>query len=478
MTSAALIVGNVVTLALLAHRGADDIFAPYNLVRRLAVGLQPALCLGMNIGLVRFLPGRASDYRAGLSRRALQYFGLALIIATVLAALARPLVASSMPLLTSASTYWAAWLNIVATAVVAMTYALFRAEMRQRRANVLNLLSVTIVPLLVIVLAPRGWAISALLAWAGGGTLVAALAVSLRHLLWLWRAETDAHSSVSWNREGASLVGFSVARVPAAVSIGLMTVVGPWIAASGATVREASYLLAGFAFAQGLSTALGALGLVLMPRVAGYAAGGLDDRSTLLIEKGLYVALLVAAVATPLLIAEAGPLVRWWLGSDLAAGVRAVQVVLLSVPGVLAYSLLGPVSDASSDRPVTTLAAGLGLLLCVAGSLLWRSVPVGLAAAFSAGSTASAFILTSSVLRRFRVTLHAWNLTMWVTTSAVACLIILGYGRLVSWSPFVEVSVAAFTGIALVTLGIYFSPKGMRLWDSIADLGGRVRGRP
>ncbi|GAB4282593.1 MAG: hypothetical protein Kow0067_02860 [Coriobacteriia bacterium] len=401
MTSVGLIVGNVVLNYFLARRGAVDVFGPYNLAKRLAAGLVPALTLGMTIGVVRFIAATTSAER----RREYQWTAIAATLA-VLGACTALVVWGAEPLsrlvlgYTDAGLLLSMWGYTVALALNALIYSFYRGELKQSKANWNNLWAMTGIPVLVVGLAPRGWNAEALL------TAVTVIVVVWNGSQVVGRLVRSLKTGPVGRRvreASAPLLAFSLPRIPALVSDELVTAVPPLIANQAAQASTASFLLAGMSFATIVSAALQALNVVLLPRISEMHATGRTDAIRDITSRLFYIVGVTSAISVPLLYAATGDLVAVWLGEGFAPANPIVRIVILSIPAVVTYSPLRSIVDGTMKRPLNSYASILGIGLCVALSyVLGPESGLMLAAAYVIGRWIATALVVTVISARIR----------------------------------------------------------------------------
>ncbi len=468
-TSLAYIVGNVVLVSMLAERGAVEVFAPYSFARRVATGLMPILCLGMNVGLVRRMAERDPGDKGRVAAAGIIVFGSTAVLALTSAVVGLRLLAPVLDPFGGTAMYWATVWWALAVAANSFVYAMFRGSFMQRRANIVTLVSMTVLPLAVLLFAPAG---------TGASFLMGSTAL----LVTVWIA-----ASAPWTRifvglralagagvvgEVRSLLGFSASRIPAASAVAMLMVVGPWAATRSGDARAAGYLLAGFAFAQVVNAAVGSVGIVLLPRVAAMSAD--PDRGALksVVERSLFVSLGFAATVTPALVVASGPLVGWWLGAEFVAGVRVVTVVLLATPAVVLYTLLASIIDGYRETPFTTFASLIALALCTVMSLLVADDPVSLAWVFTGCQSLAAAILFGVLVRDLRP--RAFLVRHLAAAGLVLALAWLSLRLAQGAADLVSVLIAGACAGAGAVATLWFSPGELGLRERLTSaLGAR-----
>ncbi|TLM65725.1 MAG: hypothetical protein FDZ70_10875, partial [Actinobacteria bacterium] len=224
LTTVAVLLGNVVIASLLAHRGAADVFGPFNLVKRISAGLLPFLTLGLTVGVVRSIAAAAGERERDAHRAAAVALSLGTTLAAGLVCLLTPGPVSSLLLgVRDPALLLALWLYSLSLVVNGLAYSFYRAELQQGRANVINI-SQTLLPLAVLALAPASWsavrlldlAAALVIAWSGGAMLLRVLAGA---------------GALARPRElvasGRAMLAYSLPRVPGGVALGFMLAIGP-----------------------------------------------------------------------------------------------------------------------------------------------------------------------------------------------------------------------------------------------------------
>ena len=406
LTSALVIGGNALVAAVLARR-AVEIFGFYSLARRIGATALPLLCLGLTLGLAKFLAAAESDEeRASYIRATVLVAGLIALLGTALIGATGDQVSVWLFGSVDLRMLWSVWLYCMGLVALSLGYAMYRGMLKQGRANLTTILGAVAAPLAVVLLLPKETPASVLVGSVG----LLILAVGLASLApWLGPWRVGWNSGVGLWATARELVGFSSARVPGGVAQGLIMTTGPVVAARAGETLASSYLLGALAFAQVGAASLQAFSIVLLPRVSQMSSLG-DKEGISRVASQFISILVVASVAgIPIGWVAASELVRLWLGPDFAPAVPAVQIVLLAIPWYVSYSVLTSVTDGAIRAPLSSYAAIAAFVLTAAVSLNVDPSNVRLlATAFFLGQLLAGGWIMAAVIFRFRPRL-AWR---------------------------------------------------------------------
>lgn len=477
LATIALIAGNAALAYVLARRGAVQVFGPYNLTRRLASAAMPVLLLGLNLGVAR----RLAQLDEGRLRRASEVAAILIAVATLsgvtLLVVVAPARCSTFVLgKVDVGLIWAMWIYTVGVALTALAYSVYRGEFLQGRANWTNLIAVVFLPLAVVTLAPGSWSAAWLL--LGSGVLMCLW--SAGHVAVRLAAGVRAGVGYAQVRhESLELVRYSAPRAPGLLAAAGILAIGPTVAARGGAALVSSYLLAGMSFIQIGNAAMAGFNIVLLPRVSEMHSERRTGDIREMSGRMIFLILCLSAFAVPTLVVVCRDIVRMWLGPAFLPGVPTIQVLLLSIPALVAFSVLTSVTDAAISRPISTYAGVAGFLVCLVGSVL---LPAGdsvrLAVMFVVGQSVAGAWIVGTLLVHYGPDV-ALPYAGSVVAIGVLCAGLLAYTT--SWGgPDVLLSAVRVGGSAAIIVGgttaaLWFAPRRLGFRPLLSRLaGGRL----
>jgi O-antigen/teichoic acid export membrane protein len=463
--------------------------AAYSNLRRVNLGLMAVMTLGLGMGLIRFLP-LAAQYGAN-GRRWLLTISLGTVCATLglTAGLMLALAPSFSELVLGSRQYSELVPGFVLLLLGAVlhshTAAYFTGRLKMLIANLMQLISIGIVPLLAIAL----WGA------AGVGPVLEAtglgmLAVTLPFLALAWNdsrpspTEDQLAPPTRTSRIARELLGYGLPRVPGFLAMfGLMSL-GPILVAHLGGLAESLYLTIGLQMLTMVLMPVQAMATVFLPRFAELKAQSRHAEAgrivqllaAMMLELGLFAALQLIAFV-PLLV----PL---WLKRQDPEGLAVVSVLALAVPAYVTYEALRNPIDSQTVLPLNTYTQLGAVALLVLGSfgLHQAGMPALLAVAVA---TTTAFLVLGGVTRILALRLFrpaAGLPATWrekLTGPALACL--LGAGALaLRWLVTGRAAGLILAGIVcygLAALGIFLWVQRRLGSPWVQELERRIRGR-
>jgi O-antigen/teichoic acid export membrane protein len=338
----------------------------------------------------------------------------------------------------------------------AIAYSGFRGTLRQRSANLVNVVGYVVVPLGVVLAARLSAAEvspSALIGWIGLLNIVVGLGQTARLIVTLEGAWIEGLVG-----RLHQLLGYSAPRVPGSVAQGLMMTLGPLVAQRGGYSIAASYLLAGLAFAQLGAAALQSFSTVLLPRVSSMHSRGDHIGVRKVTESFIQVMVIFVAVFVPFSLGSTTSLLSLWLGDLFLPSVAATRIVILAVPFYVLYSVLTSVTDALILRPVSTYAAILGLSGMLLGFLFAdASSSTQLAVVFLVGQIIAGLIVAITVIAVVRPRLWPRQVVLQVFFGGAGGAAVFGAESFLG-SGATHLATTAALGIIMVIVLVMLSP--------------------
>jgi O-antigen/teichoic acid export membrane protein len=412
----------MVFMRVIAENLGPEEFGAHALARRVVSTLLPAVTLGTGVGIPRFLGGS----RTTAERDAFLLAGLALGVgpAVVLAALALPATRELATLLIRRPGYETLVLATLALtlgqAIFAVLYGLYRGEGHMGRANVWQVATAGIGPLITAWIFAKYRRADVLIALSAAWSALAAVPLALSAIDAGRR--TDGQSVKARARV---LLAYGLPRVPAGFALGALFATGPFLAPHFDSLQAAGHLVAGQSVLTVAESLVVAFGLVALPRFARLAAEGQHEPIRQGVEDTIafvwHVGLLLAVMG----IVWSEEIVVLLLGPQYRPAVPVLEIMLGSLVPYLAYVMLRSIVDAVEDRAVNTRNLTLAVLTAALGGAALASVGLG-ARGLALGSAAGILVLGAGTVRflarRYRID---WTELRAVQTSASAALLLL-----------------------------------------------------
>ncbi len=414
LTSLAVLFGNIALSALLARRGAVDVFEPYTLAKRVSAAALPFISLGLTVGVVKFVAGTLDSRLRGTYVRVTAITVAVMVIAvTALLMLAPERIASILLGETGTALLWSVWVYTIALTANALVFAFYRAELKQTRANWTNLVAMMAIPVTIVTFAPSNWSAASLLYLVSGSILVWNGSQLVLRL-----ATTPVYggrlTTCTWD-----LLRYSVPRIPSGIAMGVLLVIAPLFARRAGMLTESSYLLAGISVAQLISASLQSFGIVLLPRVSEMASEQRHEDVKGMAEKIVFAALLLSAVVTPVMVGMSPIVIPLWLGAEFAKAVPIVQIMSFAIPGVVSFNVLRSLADGVISHPVNTYLAVAGLVVAAVGMALLGHSGSALAVWYVVGQLVAGLGLTIVLTLNLRLHVSIWPLVVGAAGSAL-----------------------------------------------------------
>ncbi|MBV9212845.1 MAG: hypothetical protein JOZ25_04270 [Actinobacteria bacterium] len=416
----AVLVGGVLLYRLLAtHKGASGL-ASYALVKQIVVFVFPAVMLGLQTGVPRYVA--LSRTEGGAESVLVAAIGITGISCAVVSALALAFPRATASLLMGSAHRTNLVVPLVATLASTVALEVVSGYLRGRLdflvrtiVLVVGVAAFPVVLLIVIPTRPIGdlitlMAVALMVLCVGAAVppLVRAVRAGLRRSLDACRA----------------LARYGFRRIPGeAAAIGLFTLT-PIAAAHVAPLRQVAYISAGMQVLAMIRIAFQSIGLIFLPVLTQLWE---TNRETARRYVGLLTtcALHVALFATPQLLLFADVAIRAWLGPSFAHAGHVIRLMMLPVPVYVFYLLLHVSLDAAlvrsynSRNRVISLVVAAGLAAVLLGFHVDKPINA-IAWSFAIGVLALGALTLRSVQSVFGITMEGAAVAPAVGLSAAA----------------------------------------------------------
>ncbi|HET8623227.1 MAG TPA: lipopolysaccharide biosynthesis protein [Gemmatimonadales bacterium] len=374
----AVLASTLVTLKLAAEYWNTASFGEYVLARRTLSLLQLPIACGMPVALTRFIARARAEGRPGFERQCF-VAGLVIALASIALALAVLLGFASLsakvllgdsariPLL------GAVCLGAAGLVLHGVVYGALRGQLQMSTANLLQVVNLGLVP--VLVLATHGRSPEQVVGLMGGvWCVVAGLAVSAV------RSHMSARRDPEPGGRGAALtlLRYGAPRVPGEFALGALSTVPVTVVTHTSGIVAAGFVGLGVSLTSMVGSLFAPLGQIVLPAVSAHAVG--PERTRLQGDAFRVTALCVALAAAGVVGLEltVGWAIPLFLGSEYAAAVPVIRLMLLGAVPYVAYIVLRAVLDALHTRPLNAknLAVGLAVLIALCS---WTGTVYGIA---------------------------------------------------------------------------------------------------
>ena len=359
--------------------GPDD-FSKYAVTRRAISLLQPALNMGLGVGVARYV---AQSSAAGDEEQADTYFVAALFVQTVaLICVAASLNLAVGPIsrliygsIDGHALVPALSLVLVGLSLHSVCYSYFRGHIAVRSSNLLVVANVALVPMIGIEL---GRGVERALLWTGGLTSLLSVCVMffiIKGLRW---------PPVNVYRCAQRLLQYGIPRLFGDLGLAGLLAAPSLVAVHLYDLRLAGYLALATSILGLFGASLAPVGIVLLPRLMHLIVRQDVDYLRSFIRKTLVVQMLVSIPSTVVVLASAPLLIRLYLGPAYVDAAGIIRIVAIAFVPYGAYLAMRSVLDSVY---VTALnSRNIAISLAVFGSLVGIVAKLSLSVDWLAGA--------------------------------------------------------------------------------------------
>ncbi len=334
-------------------------------------------------------------------------------------------------------------------------YGYYRGLLDMVRANLLQVVNLTVMPLTVLLVLARTGSIPIIVGAIGGVTAILSVLFALPVLRKLTQVGLSRVTQY-----GGELLRYGIPRMPGDFGIAALLAVGPVVAAHEVPMAKVSSLLLGVSILTAIGYAVSPIGVVLLSKVSMMLGGGAAEnvRSRLRLLAAAVPEMSVFVCAQLFVFADVA--VRTWVGSKFLDQVGVIRLLILAIPPYLFYVVLRSTIDAADVTPYNArnVLIGLAVHLVLLAAVV-TLMPRGLLLEGIAGSLLVAFMVLGFLTERTFCRLYKLRVP-W-RRSAPAISIALGFGC-VAWvfrfwhgapvKPLVVVAIEAGFGLAYLAI--------------------------
>jgi O-antigen/teichoic acid export membrane protein len=374
-----VLISQLLTFKLAAHLLGVDGFSEYTVARRTIMLIYPIAMLGLGVGLPRYIGRATVSSDSSLSARYLATAVVSIGATTVLSLALLNLFKPAFAYLFFGDSAYAnlifpLGLMLLGLNVHGIVYGYFRGRLAMKRANLIQLINLGMVPPLAFVVF-RG-NINHVLEGIGIFTSLVAFCA----LVFAAPLENLSIRST----EARELLHYSLQRVPADFAQFALFALPATFATHVRGLQEGGFV----AFGVSVLTMMGALfspiGIILLPRASQMFADGRQDSLRRHVMRIVKYALVVSIAITLLIELFSKPLVNFYLGPSFAPLSSVIRALGWGAVPYALYCILRSLLDAYYNRALNTINNAIALavfLACSSLSLILKSpfvVPLSL----------------------------------------------------------------------------------------------------
>ena len=333
-------------------------FAEFSFAKRIVAFLVPTLSLGIGVGIPREVArvhGTAEEGDQFIILRSANILILILLLALMAACFFFPIIVSK--LLFSDGKYSYLLLPIIICLSGAMfngiAFAYYRGLNQFVIANILQVCNLVLLPILTIYYLCHDIA-SYLIVW-GSAVTIASLAVTSPFLF--------TRKGSWWNSKVIyRFILYSVRRVPGDISLELMFVIPPIIAAHLTDFQTAGDVAFSLTLLTLVIAPLSPVSILLLPKIMGLVREQKKTRIKALVNDGLPYVIGIFMAGSIFLFILIGPLISVFLAQKGDMNLFIIKAVILTIVPYSIYVYLRSFIDALSDKAYNSLNCIVSLL--------------------------------------------------------------------------------------------------------------------
>lgn len=371
LTSLTTIISSIILMRLLAQNLSVEEFGAYSLSRRFLSLVMPFSTFAMGIAVARYI----AISKNNLFRNNYFLGGLIIGVLPSLIILATGIIfLDDLTLLIFhnkiySSLFIATLFMVVGYSFYTVLYSYYRGLGEMRKANLWQLLIVSIGPLAIVLkYAESGKA--DLIVFLMGALFFISLFPLVLHVLKSFSQDGNFLKLGIYLKE---LFRYGLPRVPAGLALSGILSSGIFLAPYFGSLKDAGYLIVGLSILTILESGVTAFGIVALPKVAQlyseskheYLKERIIDIIALVFHFGLFAGLHV--------FLWSDVIVLFWLGEQYAQAIPLMRVIMLAIIPYLSYMMLRSVVDALEEKAVNTYNLLLSFGITIVISIIFAS---------------------------------------------------------------------------------------------------------
>jgi O-antigen/teichoic acid export membrane protein len=422
LSQVAVAVGGLLLYRLLAlEKGAEGV-ASYALVKQAVIFLMPAVSLGFETGVPRYVALGRDEEGAGerYLLAALALTGITCAVVSV-ALLVSPPAAASLFFGDDGRTHLV--LPLVATLVATLTWDMvfgyYRGRSEFLMVSVARMLTVAALPVVLLIVIPDE-PIGDLISLMAIGVLVPHLLLALRPVA---RAVRPLRPERVLDA-GRTLLDYGRRRIPGDTAAVVLMTVPPLLAVHFAPLREVGYLTVGLYVIAVVTIAFGQIGLIFLPLLSRLCKEDFAAASRW-VSKLAACALHIAIFATPQLLLFTDVAMQAWLGEEFEPAGPIIRITVAPVALYLFYLVLRSALDAAAVKAYNSRNNLLALLAAAVAATVSLALGLGepataIAASFALGIACLGALTLASAHSIYRLDSSEYALRTSLTLSLAA----------------------------------------------------------
>lgn len=368
------IISNILVLRLLTQALGPEEFGAYSLARKIVYISFPFITLSMGVALPRYISLHIYDdkKKSFFIAGCILSIGLSMIIVSLAFLLGEPITEVIFLSDERLGLFKATLFMLMGVSIFTIVYASYRGQQNWKEANLLQLLSVVVGPVVTGILALRM-----------KDTTFVILSMALFYylaLISLFRQFFSSYSKTSFReikKAFRELLSYGLPRTPGDIALAGLLSFGVFVAPYFGSLKDAGYFLVGQSLFPIMDGFVVAFGLVMLPKVAQYVGTGeedflkgkINDIISFIFQIGLFVSIQLYLITDNI--------IPVWLGDGYK---EAIPLMMLLVPALvpyLAYVMLRSIIDAVEKRALNTMNLCISLGITAATSLLFAIAGFG-----------------------------------------------------------------------------------------------------
>lgn len=359
ITEFSVLVSGILVYKLAASLFGNMGFSEYALSRRAVSFIQPALLLGLGVGIPRYIAYSANDKIKSDS-----YFlagFLVLLVASAAFFILFNLNSKTVSFLIFGSNGYAFLvypisLMLFGLVLHALTYSYFRGHMMMIKANILQIINMGVIPLIVFYISDT---VSALLYYTGMLWII----VSCIFLFLVFRKIRVSFSKLFERTEELFIYG--IQRVPGDFGLAGLLSLPAFFTSHIGSVKEAGYVSFGVSLLNMIGAAFAPIGIILLPKASQLIASKSWDILERYTKNILKISVFLTASGVILFEVFAKDILALYLGKELSDIVFIVRILIISAVGYNIYIATRSIIDAIYVKAINTRNIILSLSLFV-----------------------------------------------------------------------------------------------------------------
>jgi len=342
------------------HLFGDLGFAEFSLVKRNIALISPALILGLNVSIPRYVSlaiGKQAGDEDKYFIASFMILSTAITIFGIFFLFFRGVFAH---LLFSDSSYRdlipPIYVAVFALVFHTLAYSYFRGKLQMFRANLLQLINFAIVPLAVFIFSKS---VVQVFLWNGvivlGVTIIAFMFISTEINMDFGNLDYYAKESL----------GYGVQRVFGDFGLAALISLPAIITTHTIGIKEAGYVAFGISLLNMVGQIFAPLGLVFLPKVSQLLGSGDLKQIGFYIKRLFFITLIISIVIVAFYEMFAGLILQLYLGNVEYELISITRLIILSSVGYSIYVSLRSIIDAYYKKAINTINIVISLLLYI-----------------------------------------------------------------------------------------------------------------